>query len=564
MDRSYERPRKPASHLIHLIASAKSHHPNFLLFLGAGASVESGVKSATEMISDWRETYSQIHADENGAPRSVQTESWYQQPNEYSVLFEALFDQPSQRREHIETCLEEASPSWGYMYLVNLIHLGVFNTVFTTNFDDLLNEACYLYSSDVRPIVCAHDSSIRSIRISTKRPKIIKLHGDFLYDNIKNTVRELESLENNMREKFKQYCTEFGMIVLGYSGRDRSIMDPLDAIMRSDDSFPHGVYWCVRKGATVPKEVDHLCRFPRFHLVEIPGFNAFLSELHSAVSDDPHPIIDNPYGVLTEKLRRLLISLGSPMGDASFQKTLARDVSLIGQRLGEHPGHENVDMPHEMLAWNDWVQGNLAPARQHITEALRHGGGRSMIELALKILSKEWNDELGDKLVKCITRDRALVRMYAGYLTDVSLDMMKWEQYDHAEAILKVVRAVAPPSAQAMEHDVLNVAQLWKHRNTPLSRALFGRVQKIAESSPYALSRFGALCVLGESKKAAKQLRTHTKSAVCDGYRLSQILDWPITKLLDQKDLAELKTWAEREQAVRADTARFGEPPVPE
>jgi hypothetical protein len=57
--------------------------------------------------------------------------------------------------------------------------------------------------SDLRPIVCAHDSAISSITITSKRPKIIKLHGDYLFDDIKSTVRETESLEENNKKEVR-------------------------------------------------------------------------------------------------------------------------------------------------------------------------------------------------------------------------------------------------------------------------------------------------------------------------------------------------------------------------
>ena len=171
---------KPQSHLINILRDTKNHHPNFTLFLGAGSSVTSGVTTASEMITDWRNKLYSMYGTGEGVDTYMGQYHWYNRPEEYSVLFETLYDQPSQRREYIETCLENARPSWGYIYLVNLIKNNTFNTVFTTNFDDLINEACYLFSGDVRPLVCAHDSSIRTLRITSARPKIIKLHGDFL------------------------------------------------------------------------------------------------------------------------------------------------------------------------------------------------------------------------------------------------------------------------------------------------------------------------------------------------------------------------------------------------
>lgn len=302
---------KPQKHLINILVSTKNHHPNFTLFLGAGASITSGVKSAGGMISDWRDAYCDMH--EHGC---LEKEVWYNKDNEYSELFEKLYDQPTQRREYIESCITCANPSWGYVYLVNLLKEKHFNTIFTTNFDDLINEACYTFSDSLRPVVCAHDSSINSVRLTSSRPKIIKLHGDFLFDNIKNTIRELESLEDNMRSKFRQFANEFGMIVMGYSGHDRSIMDTLNTLLHSSNCFPHGIYWCTRdKFEDLPEGVKNLARFPRFHLIEINGFDEFMADLHNAMGCDLQEEVINPYSALSKKLDKYFTSLEDTDGD---------------------------------------------------------------------------------------------------------------------------------------------------------------------------------------------------------------------------------------------------------
>lgn len=302
---------KPQKHLINILVSTKNHHPNFTLFLGAGASITSGVKSAAGMIRDWRESYTEMHSDEE-----LKSQNWYEKDNEYSELFESLYDQPTQRREYIESCITEANPSWGYVYLVNLLKERHFNTIFTTNFDDLVNEACYTFSDNLRPVVCAHDSSINSVRLTSSRPKIIKLHGDFLFDNIKNTIRELESLEDNMRSKFRQFANEFGMIVMGYSGHDRSIMDTLNTLLHSGSCFPHGIYWCTRdEFEDLPEALKNLARFPRFHLVRINGFDEFMAELHDALGCTLQDEVINPYSALSKKLDRYFSSLEETDGD---------------------------------------------------------------------------------------------------------------------------------------------------------------------------------------------------------------------------------------------------------
>ena len=114
--------REPQAHLINIIKGTKDHHPNFVLLLGAGASVKSGVKLSQEMISDWRNIhFSQYAKSAETLDQYFKRFSWYETPEEYSYLFECIYDQPSQRREYIESCLKDATPSWGYIYLVNLI-----------------------------------------------------------------------------------------------------------------------------------------------------------------------------------------------------------------------------------------------------------------------------------------------------------------------------------------------------------------------------------------------------------------------------------------------------------
>lgn len=296
--------RKPQKHLINILKTTKDHHPNFTLFLGAGASISSGIKSAWKMIEEWRVSYAEMHSEE-----LLKSNTWYNQSNEYSELFEALYDQPTQRREFIENCIVNSIPSWGYVYLVNLLKNKAFNTIFTTNFDDLINEACYTFSNNLRPVVCAHDSSIKNIRLTSNRPKIIKLHGDFLFDDIKNTIRELESLKDNMRTKFRQYANEFGMIVVGYAGNDRSIMDTLNTLLHSDNTFPHGIYWCVRKDTIMPEELKNLARFPRFHLIEIEGFDELMAEIHHELGYSLQEEVADPYSALSNKLDRYFTEL---------------------------------------------------------------------------------------------------------------------------------------------------------------------------------------------------------------------------------------------------------------
>ncbi|GAI33140.1 unnamed protein product, partial [marine sediment metagenome] len=240
---------------------------------------------------------------QNSFDEWLEKQSWYDTDDEYAVLFELMYDEASLRRAYVEGSLRDAHPGWGYAYLTNLLRHNVFNVVFTVNFDDLLNEACYLYS-DVRPLVCAHDSAVSGMRITSARPKIIKLHGDFLFDSIKNTVRELETLESNMREKLKQFAREYGLVVVGYSGRDRSVMDVLDTLVRQDEYFKQGIYWCELEGEEKRgKRLSTLLRRDNVYLVKIAGFDELMAEIsHKAGCGLPREVAE-PLLVAEEKAR---------------------------------------------------------------------------------------------------------------------------------------------------------------------------------------------------------------------------------------------------------------------
>lgn len=293
--------RKTVNDLIRFILNKSDKAvSNFSVFLGAGASVTSGVRSGQELINTWEKEI----LEEEGIPfderydyfSKEQNQSWYDRANPYASLFERRYDLQRQRRIFVEKEIAKATPSIGYAYLVKLIENGFFSTVFTTNFDDLLNEAFNRFST-LRPIVCAHDSSISGISVTSTSPKIIKLHGDYLFDNIKATLRETESLETNMRMKFQEFAKDFGLIVIGYGGQDRSIMDILSFLLSHEEYFKNGLYWCIRKGEkSISPELRQLLWKDRVFFVEIDGFDELMANFNLKLNAGKLPIDDEFLG----------------------------------------------------------------------------------------------------------------------------------------------------------------------------------------------------------------------------------------------------------------------------
>lgn len=534
---------KPEGHLINLLTQTRDHHPNFMLLLGAGASVTSGVNTANAMINEWRKQYAKIHG-----PEDADAKRYKNAPEEYAFLFEALFDQPSQRRDYIETCLTNASPSWGYIYLVNLLSCGVFNTIFTTNFDDLINEACFAYSSGVRPVVCAHDSSIENVRVFSNRPKIIKLHGDFLFDNLKNTVRETAALENNMRHRFEQYSSDYGLIVIGYSGSDRSVLEPIEAILRSPNGFPNGVYWCIRKGSQCSPAVEQLSRHPGFHLIEISGFDQFFAELHGSLDLDLPPELVDPYGALAKKLDSLMQSIGLP-SSADSHPVIERDVQRIAEQtisvaIGDKIQTDRlpvsdaqsakltsvsqpVPVPFEFLANFFLRRGEVKRAQVCLAAALDRKPSATLLEFSFTSLRMEWDPEFSAYVMDFVRKSPLTFEDGVLSPNDMSLELIHAGQFDLALELLEL-EEVLPKNNP--DYVLLNKSQLQLHRGEELTREMRQHAVSILELEQCdAVLRMGAAIVLQEWSTA----ETHLKAVVADQRVLAALLPtWPIIKLL--------------------------------
>ena len=286
----------------------------YTLFLGAGASTSSGIVTAQGMVKQWKlellhrqnpiatpqDIEKWLRCEVVGCPdalhecRSGFIEWWQKEfgerisrETEYPRLFTYMAGTPSERQLCIERIIDGKEPGFGYLYLAALVAQRRFDTILTTNFDDLLHDTLFRYY-DIKPVVCAFDSAVESIRISP-RPKIIKLHGDFLYDNIRNVGQEIVRLGANMEEKLKQSCQDRGLVVVGYEGTDASVMVPIQNMLRTSTHLKLGLHWCVwhdrDKGESVisriPDRVKELHNnYPgRVFVYGIHGFDQLMEEV---------------------------------------------------------------------------------------------------------------------------------------------------------------------------------------------------------------------------------------------------------------------------------------------
>lgn len=244
--------------------------PNLVAwFLGAGASAASGIPTGYAMIRDFK---AQIFCRENNlSKREIDTadpiwieriDAFFRQtsilppdgdPTEYAAAFEAVYPQPRHRRQYIDDAISRGKPCFGHKVLGSLIAARKVDCAFTTNFDPLVEEAalsanaCLPAADQARPTVAAIDSADRAMRCLNESdwPLIAKLHGDYQSIAIKNTGSELEKQDTRMRHVLVEAGKRFGMVFVGYSGRDDSIIDALNSVLDNPSPFPNGLYWVI-------------------------------------------------------------------------------------------------------------------------------------------------------------------------------------------------------------------------------------------------------------------------------------------------------------------------------
>jgi len=95
-------------------------------------------------------------------------------------LYRARFGRDAEEGfAYLESLMTGRSPSFGYSLLAHILASTRHRVVITTNFDNLVSDALFVYSG-ATPLVCGHESLVPFARAHVRRPLIVKLHRDLL------------------------------------------------------------------------------------------------------------------------------------------------------------------------------------------------------------------------------------------------------------------------------------------------------------------------------------------------------------------------------------------------
>ena len=278
--------------------------PKLMWLLGAGASAAAGIPTAWHLIWRFKQmlycTEQRISASmcsDLGDPALRARIQTYldareihppcDSPEEYAHFFEMAFPDEQDRQRYIRNEFSAAVPSYGHIALAALMRLDRVRLVWTTNFDTLLEDAvATVYGTTGYLTVGTPDApSVVTDALSNELfPVLVKLHGDFRSRRLKNTPDELREQDAHLRTSLVRYCQRYGLAVIGYSGRDQSVMDALLEAAKAPDSFPQGFFWFQREDSPCSPLVQELMNQLKSNgsqaeLIEVDTFDELMSDL---------------------------------------------------------------------------------------------------------------------------------------------------------------------------------------------------------------------------------------------------------------------------------------------
>jgi len=306
----------------------------FAWFLGAGASQSVGLPTAVDIIWQLKTRYYCTEENQSVPMQDVQNPAVREKinsfaearglpkpgsPEEYSRYFELTFgDDKEAQRIFLRQALadEKVSLAMGYRVLAALMASGVTRAVFGTNFDNVLEKAEASVAGKTLQAYHLEGSSSAVAALNAEEfPLYVKLHGDFRYDKLKNLPADLQTQDAQLGKCLIAAANRFGFVVVGYSGRDDSIMQLFRDACETPNPFPYGLYWLSLKNSAPSPAVTDLMEFAKAkgvtaEVVEIETFDSVLSRLWRQL---PSPDPDLNAKVMRAKNRDIAIPL-PPLG----------------------------------------------------------------------------------------------------------------------------------------------------------------------------------------------------------------------------------------------------------
>ncbi len=297
-----------------LAFSVYSNKGAYALLLGSGISrsahIPTGWEVETNLIKQLAvSTKEMINTDAH---------QWFKEKYEkdasYSLLLEELVKTPTERvqlmKQFFEPTDDEKSLGWkqptkAHKAIAKLAKASYIRVVLTTNFDRLLEQAFEMEGITPQVISCEAAIFQATPLAHCQIPTIVKINGDYIDCQFRNTSEELDEYPPVMKQYLKRIFEDYGLITCGWSGEwDKGLIRIIsEATVSRYNSFFATV-------GAAKEVIQDLSRSRNGELLPINGADGMFSELWEQVSalNENHISKTMSYDMMIAKCKKYLSS----------------------------------------------------------------------------------------------------------------------------------------------------------------------------------------------------------------------------------------------------------------
>lgn len=283
----------PTSGVDPRVALATGMHASqgiYAVLVGSGMSSAAGIPTGWKVVQDLIvRTAVADGADRQAVVDSPPEKWWVTQGRpepRYDTLIEAVASTDGARRSLLQGYFDPPpglggpiQPTAGHEALAQLCASGRVRLILTTNFDRLIERA--LDQVGLTPQVIASPAAVAGmIPLVHARMTMVKLHGDYGMEGLRNTPEELRTYPIEWQELLSTVFDEFGLIVVGWSA-DYDVA--LAESRRVSPSRRYPIYWTSYYG-DLTEEATRLIALRQAIQVDTKGADEFFVDLAQRVA----------------------------------------------------------------------------------------------------------------------------------------------------------------------------------------------------------------------------------------------------------------------------------------
>jgi len=259
--------------IVRLAASALPGEKKYILFAGAGISKDAEIPTAWDLML---ETADLLYAANNEVEDDVDIEEWFAKSKyaqmEYAELMEGIYPNYPDQQSFLDGYLGNREIGRAHIGIAELARRGIIRAIVTTNFDHYIERALEEKGLKVQVISTDDDLENSEPLIHCKAVRIYKPHGTLGRGSLRNTPKDLEELSPLMEKELIKALGEHGVMVLGYSGRDKGIQKVFQE--RSYNYYP--LFWIDPKSPE--GEIEDILKERDYTYIPCTGAGEFIDD----------------------------------------------------------------------------------------------------------------------------------------------------------------------------------------------------------------------------------------------------------------------------------------------